>query len=143
MEKKNNIKGNDTPSPESKQRNQRHRRRIRSHLSLFGPFRDRRFLYPHRRLGSPLLQLWPRHSPLQQSRLFYFYSYSYSFMVQSVKLDEVRVRVGFVTAGPSQGIKVLGRWFSLGRLWRGGRWRLITPQLGSCWSPLLHLKTKS
>ena len=68
----------------------------------------------------------PRHSPPQQSRFFYFYSYSYSFAAQPVKLDERMVRVGSVTAGPSQGINVLGL------LWWGGRWQLITPQLGSC-----------
>ena len=105
MKKKKNIKGNDAPSPESKQRNQRHRRRIRSHLSLFEPFRDWRLLYPHHWLGSPLIQLQPCHSPPQQSRFFYFYSYSYSFTAQPIKLDEVRVRVGSVTAGPSQVIK--------------------------------------
>ena len=58
--------------------NQRHRRRIRPHLSLFRPFRDWWLLYTHRRMGSPPLQLWPRHSPPQQSRFFYFCSCSFA-----------------------------------------------------------------
>ena len=76
--------------------------------------------------GSTTSLSQPHHSPPQQSRFFYFYSYSYSFAVQPVKLDERMVRVGSVTAGPSQGINVLSR------LWWGSRWRLITPQLRSC-----------
>ena len=58
--------------------NQRHRRRIRPHLSLFRPFRDRQLLYTHHRLGSPPLQLRPCHSPPQQSRFFYFCSCSFA-----------------------------------------------------------------
>ena len=56
--KKPYIKGNDAPSPESKQRNQRHKRWIRSHLSLFGPFQIDGFSIPTSPLTSTTISLF-------------------------------------------------------------------------------------
>ena len=75
--------------------NQRHRRRIRPHLSLLGPFRDRRLLYTHRWLGSPPLQLRPCHSPPQQSCFFYFCSCSFTAQTSSNQLKPALVDIVF------------------------------------------------